>query len=227
MVTVMGKRSKEKQRDRRRCQKRKKCNKIKTTGSQLSSVTPEVLLAGTSLNAQCANPDRHVDEFAADSPSVRGPGSYSPLFGSDSSPSSPPSSPTSSCFQPSRCRSPPPSSPFESELPIVVVDKKRKLEVHISDPEYESLPGAEVLKLNAEEYFRQVEDQKRKTTMTIKCLRNKVEKLEKELLTKEESLRIEKQESVSRVREFWRNLIEGNTHGGKMVRAARHGNNIH
>ena len=97
----------------------------------------------------------------------------------------------------------------------------------ISDPEYESLPGAEVLKLNAEEYFRQVEDQKRKTTMTIKCLRNKVEKLEKELLTKEESLRIEKQESVSRVREFWRNLIEGNTHGGKMVRAARHGNNIH
>ena len=108
----------------------KKCNKIKTTGSQLSSVTPEVLLAGTSLNAQCANPDHHVDEFAADSQSVRGPGSCSPLFGSDSSPSSPPSSPTSSCFQPSRCRLPPPSSPFESELPIVVVDKKRKLEVH-------------------------------------------------------------------------------------------------
>ena len=196
----MGKRSKEKQRDRRRCQKQKKCNKIKTTGSQLSSVIPEVLPAGTSLNAQCANPDRHVDEFAADSQSVRGPGSCSPLFGSDSSPSSPPSSLTSSYyFQPSRCVSPPPSSPFESELPIVVVDKKRKLEVHISDPEYESLPGAEVLKLNAEEYFSQVDDQKRKTTMTIKCLRNKVEK---ELSTKEESLRIEKQESVSRVREF-------------------------
>ena len=107
------------------------------------------------------------------------------------------------------------------------MDKKRKLEVHKSDPEYKSLPGAEVLKLNAEQYFCQVDDQKRKTTMTIKCFRNKVERLEKVLLNKEEILRIKRQESVCRVREFWRNLIEGNTHAGKMVSAARHGNSIH
>ena len=79
--------------------------------------------------------------------SLRGPDNIdSPLFGSDSSPSSPPSSPSS----PS---SPPPSpvtaatAPFENEMPIVVVDKKRKLEVHISDPEYERLPGAEIVKV--------------------------------------------------------------------------------
>jgi hypothetical protein len=85
--------------------------------------------------------------------SLRGPDNIdSPLFGSDSSPSSPPSSPSS----PS---SPPPSpvtaatAPFENEMPIVVVDKKRKLEVHISDPEYERLPGAEIVKLSTEEYF--------------------------------------------------------------------------
>ena len=144
----------------------------------------------------------------------------SPLFGSDSSPSSPPSSPSS-------LSSPPPSSvmaataPFENEMPIVVVDKKRKLEVHISDPEYERLPGAEIVKVSTAEYFRKIDDHKRKTQITIRCLRDKVERLEKELSITENSFKVEKEEAVSRVRNFWRNLIEGDTHGGKMVQAAR------
>ena len=153
--------------------------------------------------------------------SLRGPDNIdSPLFGSDSSPSSPPSSPSS----PS---SPPPSpvmaatAPFENEMPIVVVDKKRKLEVHISDPEYERLPGAEIVELSTEEYFRKIDDHKRKSQITIRCLRDKVERLEQELSITENSFKIKKEEAVSRVRNFWRNLIEGDTHGGKMVQAAR------
>ena len=116
----------------------------------------------------------------------------SPLFGSDSSPSSPPSSPSSLSL-------PPPSSvmaataPFENEMPIVVVDKKRKLEVHISDPEYERLPGAEIVKVSTAEYFRKIDDHKRKTQITIRCLRDKVERLEKELSN---SFKIEKEEET-------------------------------
>ena len=150
--------------------------------------------------------------------SLRGPDIIDiPLFGSDSSPSSPPSSSSS----PS---SPPPSpvmaatAPFENEMPIVVVDK---LEVHISDPEYERLPGAEIVKVSTEEYFRKIDDHKRKSQITIRCLRDKVERLEKELSITENNFKIEKEEAVIRVRNFWRNRIEGDTHGGKMVQAAR------
>jgi hypothetical protein len=46
-------------------------------------------------------------------------------------------------------------------------------------------------------------------------------RLEKELSITENSFKIKKEEAVSRVRNFWRNLIEGDTHGGKMVQAAR------
>ena len=122
---------------------------------------------------------------------LRGPDNIdSPLFGSDSSPSSLPSSPSSPRSpppSPSSPRSPPPSpviaptAPFENEMPIVIVDKKRKLEVHISDPEYERLPGAEIVKVSTEESFRKIDDHKRKSQITIRCLRDKVERLEKEL----------------------------------------------
>ena len=143
------------------------------------------------------------------SDSFRGPDNIdSPLLGFDSSPSSPPSSPSS----PS---SPLPSpvmaatAPFENEMPIVVVDKKRKLEVHISDPEYERLPGAERVNLSTKEYFRKIDDHKRKFQITIRCPRDKVERLEKELCISDNSFKIKKKEAVSRVRNFWRNLIGG------------------
>ena len=103
---------------------------------------------------------------------------------------------------------------IENESPLIVVDEKRKLEVHISDPDYERLPGAEILKLSTDEYFHKVDDQKRKTEITIRCLRTKIEK---ELSIKDKAF---KEDAISGVRKFWRNLIEGDTHGGKMVKAA-------
>ena len=58
--------------------------------------------------------------------------------------------------------------------------------------------------------------------MAIKCLRNKVEELKEELVSKEHiMLKKEKEEAVGRIRSFWRdNVLEGRSHGGRMVRAA-------
>ena len=46
------------------------------------------------------------------------------------------------------------------ELPMIVVDEQRSLEVHIS-PKLERTKGAEVLRLSTHEYFRRVEEQKK------------------------------------------------------------------
>ena len=57
--------------------------------------------------------------------------------------------------------------------------------------------------------------------MTIKCLRDEVETLKKELSVKEQACKIEKKEAVTEVTKFWRDaILEGNTHAGKMVNAA-------
>lgn len=84
----------------------------------------------------------------------------------------------------------------DHELPVVVLDKKRKLDIHISDPAYRRLPGAEVLKLSTEEYFSRVDEHKRKNALTLKSLRDKVELLQKELRIKEKSHKIEKEEAL-------------------------------
>lgn len=47
---------------------------------------------------------------------------------------------------------------YEEELPIVVVDKQRSLEVHLS-PELQGIKGAEVLRLSTEEYFSRIQQQ--------------------------------------------------------------------
>ena len=213
----MGKRSKEKQRERRRYQKQKKAKNIDKrpaadqssrvyahtfTGfphAEATDITTDCLAdptvsadCDTDMPSSCTDYTSHVSDSAEDSDG------YSPLFGSDSSPSPPPSSPF--------------MAPSENEnVPLLVVDKKRRLEVHITD--HQRLPGAEVVKLSAERYFREVDEHKRKARMTIKCLRNKVETLEKELSIKEKNFKV-------RVTKFWRNLIEGDTHGGRMVKAA-------
>ena len=117
----------------------------------------------------------------------------------------------------------PPLDIAENEDPacLIVVDKERKLEVYISDPDYQQLPGAEVLKLSTQEYFWRVHDHERRTNVTIKCLRDEVETLKKELSVKEQACKIEKKEAVTEVTKFWRDaILEGNTHGGKMVNAA-------
>ena len=102
----------------------------------------------------------------------------------------------------------------------MVFDRARKLEVHICDPEYKNLPGIEILKLSTEEYFGKFEDDKSKTLETIKYLNNRVEMLQRELPIKDKEFKVEKEEAVSEVRKFWKNLVERNTRSGKMVQAA-------
>ena len=109
----------------------------------------------------------------------------------------------------------------EDITPLIVVDKKRKLEVYISDPDYQRLPGSEVLKLSTQEYFRRLHEHEKRTSDTMKCLRDKVETLERQLSIKEKACKIEKEEAIKEVTKFWGNsIIEGNTRSGKMVRAA-------
>ena len=106
-------------------------------------------------------------------------------------------------------------------MPVIVVDKKRKLEVHITDPEYQCLPGSEVLKLSTQEYLRRLYERETKSGVAMKCMRDRIETLEKKLLLKEKSSKIEKTKAVAEVTKFWRNcIVEGNTHGGKMVKKA-------
>lgn len=109
----------------------------------------------------------------------------------------------------------------EDITPLIVVDKERRLEVHISDPDYKCLPGSEVLKLSTQEYFRRLHEREKRTSDTMKCLRNKVETLERQLSIKEKVCKIEQKEAIKAVTKFWRNsIIEGNTRSGKMVREA-------
>ena len=108
----------------------------------------------------------------------------------------------------------------EEEFPMIVEDRSRSIQVHLS-PDLDYFRGSDVLKLSTKEYFRRIQQRESQKNLAIKCLRNKVEELNKELVSKEHTLRKEKEEAVSRVRSFWRdNLLEGRSHGGRMVRAA-------
>ena len=101
-----------------------------------------------------------------------------------------------------------------SKFPMIVEDQRRCIEVYLS-PHSEKFQGLEVLKLSTKEQRESRKD------LAIKCLRNKVEELNKELVSKEHTLRKEKEEAVSRVRSFWRdNIIEGCSRSGRMARAS-------
>ena len=101
---------------------------------------------------------------------------------------------------------------------MIVVDETRSVEVHL---QIWNVRGSQVIKISTEEYFRRMFEKEMKRKLAIKCLRNKVETLKKELVTKEHSLRKEKEEAVSGVRSFRRDsLMEGCSRGGKMVKAA-------
>ena len=75
--------------------------------------------------------------------------------------------------------------------------------------------GSEVLRLSTEEYFRRVLEKQEQGKLAIKCLRNRVEDLNKQLTAQKQLLSKEKKEAVSAVREFWRdNVIKGGSWGG-------------
>ena len=106
----------------------------------------------------------------------------------------------------------------EREPNIIVVDEKLSIEVHLLS----DFPrGSEVLRLSTEEYFRRVLVKQEQGQLAIKCLRNRVKELKKQLFMQEQLLHREKEEAVSAVREFWRDdVLEGGSWGGKMLRAA-------
>ena len=106
------------------------------------------------------------------------------------------------------------------EFPMIVEDQRHCIQVHLS-PHSEKFQGLEVLKLSTKEYFRRIQQRESRKDLAIKCLRNKVEELNKELVSKEHTLRKEKEEAVSRICSFWRdNIIEGCSRSGRMVRAS-------
>ena len=74
---------------------------------------------------------------------------------------------------------------------MIVVDEHRGLEIHLF-ADMECHRGAQILKLSTKEYFRRMLEKEKKTKIALKCLRNKLETLKKELITKEHSLMKEK-----------------------------------
>ena len=87
------------------------------------------------------------------------------------------------------------------------------------------LPGAEVLRLSTDEYFKRFHKQETKKNTALRveleCMRGKIETLRKEILVKDKLSKIEKNRAVEEVTKFWRNsTLEGETYGGKMVHAA-------
>ena len=105
----------------------------------------------------------------------------------------------------------------DGEVPMVVVDEECAIEVHLLSDQHR---GSEVLRLSTKEYFKRVIKKKKQRKLAIKCLGNKVEALEKQMVARELLLRKEK-EAVSTVRTFWRNIVlECGSRGGEMVKAA-------
>ena len=107
------------------------------------------------------------------------------------------------------------------ELPVIVHENKRKLQVLITDPEVANFQGSDVLKLSMEEYVERLHTKERKSKRVIKCLRDHVEVLQTEVNDVKQSSRIEKVRAVLEVKKIWRDsILEGTSYGGKMVNAA-------
>ena len=64
-------------------------------------------------------------------------------------------------------------------LPLLVVHEKSKVEVHISDPEYQHFSEAEVLKIAMVEDFRRLQKHETRPNLAINCFRDRIETLEK------------------------------------------------
>ena len=99
------------------------------------------------------------------------------------------------------------------------------MEVHNTDLDIKQLPGAEVSRLSTDEYFKRFHEQETKKNtalrVELKCMRDRIETLKKEILVKDKLSKIENNRAVEEVTKFWRNsILEGETYGGKMVRAA-------
>ena len=92
------------------------------------------------------------------------------------------------------------------KFPVVICEYERKLEVRITDPKVTNLKGAEdFLWKNMSRDFMQ------RNIKVIKCLRDRVESLKKEVSDVKQSAHIVTEKDSS---------LEGASRGGKMVNAA-------
>ena len=78
------------------------------------------------------------------------------------------------------------------KFPVVIHENKRKLKVLITDPEVTNLQGAEVLKLVMDEYVARLHAKEQKSKIVIKCLRDRVESLQKVVYDVKQSAHTEK-----------------------------------
>ena len=99
------------------------------------------------------------------------------------------------------------------------------IEVRITDPDCKQRPGAEVLRLSTDEYFRRFHDQETRKNVALKAqiesMKSKVERLQNEMVVQRNLSKLEKNRTVAEVTKFWRNTIMmGESYSGKMVKAA-------
>lgn len=241
----MGKRSRESQRRRRSYKKRLKCDHLveclasepipSNSESDLYSTTNIDVQRTGSPGPRCISPP--LTDSLDSAPS--------PLYPQDAS------SPKSLWEHPETAETPdqrneqyfeiehtPPSHPRDKynstltvslmnelneteKFPVVVHENKRKLKVFITDPEVANFQGSDVLKLSMEEYVGRLHSKEQSSKIVIKCLRDRVESLEKEVIDVKQSSRTEKDTAVQEVRKFWRDyILEGSSYGGEMVNAA-------
>ena len=95
------------------------------------------------------------------------------------------------------------------------------VKVLITDPDVAELQGCEILKLSMNEYIKRLHAKEEKSKIAIRCLRDRVESLENEVIHVKQSSHTAKEKAIKAVRNFWRtSILEGSSRGGKMVNVA-------
>lgn len=99
------------------------------------------------------------------------------------------------------------------KFPVIVHENKRKLQVLITEPEIANFRGSEVLKLSMKEYVDRLHTKEQKSKIVIKCLRDRVEAVQKEVNDVKQSSLTEKVKAIQEVRKFWRDsILEGSSY---------------
>ena len=99
------------------------------------------------------------------------------------------------------------------------------IEVRITDLNCKQRPGAEVLRLLTDKYFRRFHEQDPSKNISLKAeiesMKSQVDWLQNEMVVQHNLSKLEKNKTVAEVTKFWRNTIMmGESYNGKMVKAA-------
>lgn len=71
---------------------------------------------------------------------------------------------------------------YETEnVPVIISEDTRKLEVFITDPGVAEMRGSDVLKLSMKEYVERLHKKENKRQIVIKCLRDRIESKKSEM----------------------------------------------